>query len=67
MAILLKQLKFHLDSFRRRDEGATMIEYGLLAALIAVALIGAIGFLSGALDDIFRDAGEEMDDPQPGE
>lgn len=64
MAILLKQLKFHLDTFRRRDEGATMIEYGLLAALIAVVLIGTIAALGGALDGIFGDAEDALDDPE---
>lgn len=46
--------------FRREDRGATMVEYGLLVALIAILLIGAILFLSGALDDLFNDAGEAV-------
>ncbi len=57
---LLRYLKVRLGVVSN-DEGATMIEYGLLAALLAVALIGTIGFLSGSLDGIFQAAGDELD------
>ena len=43
-----------------KDEGATMVEYGLLVALIAIVLIVAIGVLSGGLTDIFERAGNEL-------
>ena len=43
--------------FRREEAGATMVEYGLLVALIAIMLIVAIGILTTALDGLFRDAG----------
>ena len=35
------------------ESGATAIEYGLLAALIAVVIIGAVATLGGTLDDTF--------------
>lgn len=35
------------------ESGATAIEYGLIAALIAVALIGVLGGVSGSLDTMF--------------
>ena len=35
------------------DRGATAVEYGLIVGLIAVALIGALGLMSGALQDLF--------------
>jgi pilus assembly protein Flp/PilA len=44
----------------REERGATMVEYGLLVALIAILLIGAILYLSGALDGLFRDAGDAV-------
>lgn len=40
-----------------KDEGATMVEYGILVALIAVFLIGAITFMRGQLDGLFREVG----------
>lgn len=36
-----------------REEGQTMAEYGLLIALVAILLIGAIGLLTGALQGTF--------------
>ena len=40
-------------SLSRSNEGATAIEYGLIAALIAVALIVGIGGFSDALLNVF--------------
>lgn len=37
----------------RDEEGATAIEYGLIAGLIAVAIIIAITALGGQLDTMF--------------
>jgi pilus assembly protein Flp/PilA len=38
----------------KREEGQTMAEYGLLIALIALAVIVTIGFLGGALNTKFQ-------------
>jgi len=43
-----------------KDEGATMVEYALLVALIAIALIAAIGLLSGAIGGAFTKAASEI-------
>lgn len=37
----------------RDESGATAIEYGLIAALIAVAAIGALGFVGDELTNTF--------------
>jgi pilus assembly protein Flp/PilA len=39
--------------FIKDESGATAIEYGLIAALIAVVLIAALTQLSGALNGVF--------------
>jgi pilus assembly protein Flp/PilA len=36
-----------IKQVEQREEGATMLEYALLAALIAVVCIGAVTFLGG--------------------
>lgn len=41
--------------FLKDESGATAIEYGLIAALVAVVIIGALGFLGDALIAIFND------------
>ena len=44
----------------RDEDGAGMVEYALLVALIGVLLIGAIGLLTGAIDNVFGSAETEL-------
>ena len=44
----------------RDNKGATAIEYGLIAALIAVAAIGAMTALGDNLDATFTDVGNAL-------
>lgn len=43
---------------KRRDEGASAVEYGLLVALIAVVIAGAVTALGIALNNRLTDAGD---------
>jgi pilus assembly protein Flp/PilA len=43
-----------LSTFIRDEQGVTAIEYGLIAALIAVAIISALTTLGGNLDSKFE-------------
>jgi pilus assembly protein Flp/PilA len=45
-------MKF-INKLIRNEDGATAIEYGLIAALIAVAAITAMGSLGGELSSTF--------------
>lgn len=49
------------NRFAKDESGATAIEYGLIAALIAVALISILGTLSGSLQDTFQKVSDELD------
>ncbi len=40
--------------FLKNDQGATAIEYGLIASLIAVAIVGALLALGPALSGLFN-------------
>ena len=40
--------------FMKDESGATAIEYGLIAALIAVVLVGALTLLGGKLNGTFH-------------
>lgn len=40
----------------QRERGATAVEYGLMVALIAVAIIGAVTALGGSIDGLFTKA-----------
>lgn len=53
--------------FLKDEEGATAVEYGLMVALIAVAIIGAVAALGGYLNDLFERVGGEIDGAAGGE
>ncbi len=38
----------------KEDSGATSIEYGLIAALVSVAAIGALTAMGGSLNTMFQ-------------
>jgi len=44
----------------RNEKGATAIEYGLIAALIAVAAIGAMTNIGTSLDATFQEVADEL-------
>jgi pilus assembly protein Flp/PilA len=37
------------------EKGATMVEYGLMVALIAIIVAGGATILGGGIDQLFRD------------
>ena len=45
----------------RDEEGATAIEYGLIAALIAVAAIAALTRVGGSLQTTFNSVGSSLE------
>jgi pilus assembly protein Flp/PilA len=45
----------------KNEEGATAIEYGLIAALIAVAAISAMSALGTNLENTFNEVNNELD------
>lgn len=47
-------MKAIFKRFRKNEDGATAIEYGLIAALIAVVIIGTVTALGGSISDTFE-------------
>lgn len=43
-----------LQDFSRDDRGATAIEYSLIAAFIAIIIVGSVQQVGGGLDAIFQ-------------
>jgi len=43
-----------------RDEGATMVEYGLMVALIAIVALIAVTALGGSVRDIFQSVADTL-------
>ena len=46
--------------FLKEEDGATAIEYGLIAGLIAIAIIAALTTLSGGLSELFNKIGGRL-------
>ena len=51
--------------FRARDEesGQTLVEYGLIIAIVALGAVLALGFLSGKINDLFSKTGNKLNAP----
>lgn len=49
-----------LRSFIKREDGASAIEYALIAGLLAMAIIGGAQFLGGSIDQLFMDIAEAL-------
>ncbi|WP_395660396.1 Flp family type IVb pilin [Aestuariivirga sp.] len=47
--------------FLKDESGATAIEYGLIAALIAVVIVGGVTAVGTSLDALFNSVASELD------
>lgn len=47
-------------NFLTDEDGATAIEYGLIAALISVAIIAAVSLLGESLNDVFQSIADTL-------
>jgi len=56
---------FDFKKLWKDESGATAIEYGLLAALIAVVIIGAVAALGTTLQGTFETVNDEITNPTP--
>ena len=50
-----------IDKFLKDESGATALEYGLIAALVAVACITALTALGTSLSDMFDTVKSKVD------
>lgn len=58
--LIIRKIQNSMKSFVKREEGVTAIEYGLIAALIAVAIIAGITLLGGNLNTLFNDIAAKL-------
>jgi len=50
----MRELYWKVRNHLSREEGATMVEYGLMVALIAVVCLTAVGLLGTSINAIFQ-------------
>jgi pilus assembly protein Flp/PilA len=53
-------LKTWLTSLTKTERGASLVEYALLVALIAVVVIGAVTLLGSTTRDTFSDVSSDL-------
>jgi pilus assembly protein Flp/PilA len=53
-------IKAWLVAQAKTERGASLVEYALLVALIAVVCIGAVTLLAGGAKKTFSDVGDEL-------
>lgn len=56
----MKAILKTVGQFLRDEEGVTAIEYGLIAALIAVVIIASVKFVGTQLDATFNTIATEL-------
>jgi pilus assembly protein Flp/PilA len=59
MVKLWALLQTHLSDMKR-EEGQTLVEYGLIVALISIALVAVLGLVTGSLSTIFSDVSNAL-------
>lgn len=47
-------MKRFLTRLAREEKGATAVEYGIMVALIAAAIVVTVGLLGGQLNTVFQ-------------
>ncbi len=50
---------------REDESGQGLVEYALIIALVSLAAIAALGFLSGEINDLFRKTGNVLNNVNP--
>jgi pilus assembly protein Flp/PilA len=53
--MLMHTIIKRVRSFFEEDEGATAIEYGLIAALVSIAIVAVLGFVGDELYATFEE------------
>ena len=57
---MIAMLRTYLHHHIRSEEGATAVEYGIMVALIAVVIIGAVTTLGGNLESVFDGVADDV-------
>ena len=60
----MSKIAHTIRAFRNDESGATAIEYVLIAAGIALAILGAAAFLGDDIANFFNNIGSELNNAQ---
>ena len=54
------KMRIYIKKFLSNEDGATAIEYGLIASLIAVVIIGAVSVVGSKLTTTFNEVASNL-------
>ncbi len=60
MISFISNLVSYLQARRESEEGQTLVEYGLLLALIAIVVIAVLILLGPAISTIFKSVNDQL-------
>jgi pilus assembly protein Flp/PilA len=60
MLTYISVLSSYLKTLVRDEEGASAVEYGLILALVAIAIVVTLGLMGTTLDGLFVDVNTEL-------
>jgi len=56
----MRSFSVNVSDYLQNENGATAIEYALLASLIGIALIAGASAMVGSIDSMFKDVDSEL-------
>jgi pilus assembly protein Flp/PilA len=66
LGLYLNARNFATSRLAREEKGATAVEYGIMVALIAVAIVGAVVLLGDGIGDLFTSVDSCLDSASAG-
>lgn len=63
---MLLKLLAAKEAYLNNEEGATAIEYGLIAGAVAVVIVAGLVVMGPAIQDMFTGIGETLNENNPG-
>jgi pilus assembly protein Flp/PilA len=57
---VIDMIRTFIDHYHPREDGATAVEYGIMVAAIAVAIITIVFILGGQLEGLFERVSDEI-------
>ena len=65
MLDLIQKAHVTLKTFKRDEDGAAIVEYGVALLIVVTIGIGVFATIGGTLDNIFGDVNQELLDNDP--
>jgi Flp pilus assembly pilin Flp len=60
---VMRRVQSEMQALLRREEGQSMVEYGLLLLGIAIAVIAVVFLLGDNIRDLFEEATNSLENP----